>query len=145
MLAAGYGNVSDFEIMWTAIATIGFIFAVLNLIGVIGDFRRLRSAGIKNGRWYMAKLAVVTESGRAYLQLFFVLVGAYSMTLPDPPPTSSDLHDEIINAAIRWGFLTAAVWTCGKTVYTWYVYKRLTEDNDEIPVSGKPSADMGKG
>jgi len=131
ILEAGYGTVSDFEIVWTMIAIIGFCFAIANLVGVISDYKfekdRIKAGGQPNGIWYLAKVAVLTESGRAYLQLVFIYLGLISMTLADPPP-SVGLGNQVRDAVARWGLLTASLLVVVKTCYAWYVRKRLAEE-----------------
>ena len=125
MLAAGYGTVSDIEILWTAIALCGFVFAGLNARGSWDDWKALRNIGSTNGIWYLAKAAIVTELGRAYLQLIFIYLGIYAMTLPDPPPQN---NYDVWQAIARWGFTTGAMSVAGKTIYVWYVRKKLLSD-----------------
>lgn len=126
-IAAGYGNVSDFEAIFLLISVFGFVFSVLNLINVVGDYDYLKQEGIKNGRWLLAKAAIVTESGRCYLQAVFIYVAVLAMTHPDPPP-QTEMKDIILSAIARWAFLFGAIWVAAKTAYAWHVRRRLLEN-----------------
>lgn len=126
-IAAGYGNISDFEIMFLIIAVFGFAFSLLNLRGISKDARYLKGLGrTQNGLWLLTKAAWFNEAGRSFLQLVFIYIAILSMRMPDPPSQVLQL-DRVLSAVARWAFLIAAAWVMAKTCYTWYVRLRLQE------------------
>lgn len=128
-LAAGYGNVSDFEIIFLTVSVFGFVFAALNLLGIHGDWKYLKTRKLRDGTWYLTKAALVTETGRLYLQAVFIYIAVLSMRAPDPPPEVIT-SDRILNAIARWSFLVGAATVCAKTIYTYHVRHRLVEDGE---------------
>jgi hypothetical protein len=128
MVGAGYGPISDIEILWTAIASFGFGFAVMSGLAAIQDFKFLQRAEIFNGRRSIAKLGIFNELGRAYIQAVFVMVGIYAATNPEPPPDLLDTNDKILQAFVRWGFVTAAAMTAAKSFATWQVLRKLRKE-----------------
>lgn len=144
ILGAGYGTVSDIEIVWIIISTVGFGFACWNATQAWGDRKYLESAGIRNGRWAVARLATFTESGRAYVQLFFMSIGLIAMHHPDPPASGAGWLSQAETVFARWGFISCAAVICAKSIYTFQVRKQLIEEEGrKVPSLGERSEATG--
>lgn len=130
MFAAGYGTVSDIEILFATIALVGFVFSVLTSIQAWGDYNFLKENSIKNGKWTIAKATIITELGRAYLQGMFLFLAVVSFMRPDPDITYLSTLDYVIASVARWLFITGALVVMLKSIYVWYSRQRLLEDVD---------------
>lgn len=131
MIAAGYGTVSDFEIFFLVVSSVGVVFASLNVFSLWGDYRFLYSQGRNNnkdGAWLLTKAGLFSEMGRLFVQATFVYIAILIMTIPDPPPAGG-WRNQTTSGIARWAFLISALWICSKTAYTWYIRKRLIELN----------------
>lgn len=135
-IAAGYGNVSDIEVMFVVISLIGLAFSLYNAIRAWGDIAWLRENKVKNGRWYLAKMWFVSEAGRAYLQFFFALIGIRAFFYPDPPPRLST-HEAVMDVVLRWGLLVGTAIVTGKTIYIWYIRDRLIDDTNGVHLTDR--------
>jgi hypothetical protein len=129
VFAAGYGTVSDIEILWTAIAAIGLFFALFSGSASLQDYKFLKDNHIFNGRRPLAKLGIFNELGRAYVQVIFLLLGIYSALQPEPPAQSLSSTQTIIQGLIRWSFITAGAVVAAKSFATWHTLRKLRRAN----------------
>lgn len=120
LIAASYGTVEDIEIFWVAISLIGFIFSCFGSLDAWKDYQFLRDNGVTNGRILIAKGLIVSELGRAYIQLVFCIIGTAAMFLPNAPFDVVDIR-ALVGIFIRWGLLTCAIVIMIKSIYAWHV------------------------
>lgn len=126
MLGAGYGTISDIEVMWVLLAAIGFIFSALSAYQALGDRNFLRNLGVRNGRWLIANLALFNEAGRSFIQAVFLTIGLLAMLLPEPPNQGNPTTvQEYLSIIVRWGLISSSVVLTTKSVYTWHTRRRL--------------------
>lgn len=105
MIAAG--SVAPIEIVWTAIAAAGAVFAAYNAYQAGGDYAAARLSGGPVGRF--ALLVLITESCRVVIQAIFVAIGIEAMLLPHfhpPPGYHNPAH--VFTLVFQWGMITAA-------------------------------------
>lgn len=130
MLGAGYGNISDIEVMLVVISTLGLAFSLYNTWRAYGDYKWLRDHKVKNGRWFLAKMWLWSESGRAYLQFVFAYIGVRAWFYPDPPTT-------VDGVILRWMFLLASAVVTAKTINIWYTRSRLIETSNGVHITDR--------
>jgi hypothetical protein len=130
MIAASYGSVSDIEVVWTMIATIGLVYAALNLRSAFLDMRAL--GGFRNGRYVIATTSVKLELTRIIIQSVFATIGIFAMTLPDVPQDSLPTKLVIFGAIFRWGLIICAVCVAYQSFVNHQVRKALLTPQDAI-------------
>lgn len=127
LLAAGYGTVSDIELVWVIIALVGAIFSAFNLKNAIDDFRALHLLDRANGRGLIARNTFKSEAARLATQSIFLLAGLLIMTIPDSPDTPGRPWNVIlIGAVVRWGFVTASILVSLQGYWSYQVRRELT-------------------
>jgi hypothetical protein len=100
-LAAQYGTVSDVELVWTIIATVGAGFSIYNLRDALKDRAALKRLHNRNGRWLLANFAIRAEAARLAIQLIFLTIGILAMLIVDAPdPIASATADRRIGDRI---------------------------------------------
>jgi len=110
MFAAAYGTVSDIELMWVLISVFGFFYSMFNLRESHMDVRALHFAGIKNGRYLVARTSRYQDAVRSMIHAIFLSIGVLAMILPETPPNADlPLINYAIGFAIRWGLIAAAI------------------------------------
>jgi hypothetical protein len=109
-LAAQYGTVSDVELVWTIIATVGAGFSIYNLRDALKDRAALKRLHNRNGRWLLANFAIRAEAARLAIQLIFLTIGILAMLIVDAP---DQLHQPPLIVALgivfRWGLIVSAL------------------------------------
>lgn len=126
MLALSYGTVSDIEITWTLIATLGLGFSLFNLIDAWRDRTAVIAARLTNGRRIIANFAVRAEAARTAIQAIFVLIGAMAMFIPDPPPGALHGFAEIDSIVTQSGLVLVALLIMVKSIDAYLVRHQLT-------------------
>lgn len=125
MLAAGYGTISDIEVVWVLIALVGVLFGIFNTTDAIEDREAVDRKKLANGRKLFADSAVYIEYMRLAVQIIFLVIGVAIMTIPDPPSTPQTVKIVVISAIVRWGLISASAILLAKSIYTYFVRKQL--------------------
>jgi hypothetical protein len=97
-------TVQGLEVLWTAISTVGFFLALLNLWESQRDKEALELTHRNGAGKILARGTLVVDTGRALVQALFMLIGLAAMTQPAnaPPPNSGFAH------AVAWTLIAAA-------------------------------------
>lgn len=125
MLAAAYGTISDIELVWTLIASIGAFYSLWNLREAIVDLRALGKIG--NGRRLVAWTTLQSEIARLLVQLIFIAIGIGAMLLPDASQRDLPTRYVLYGALIRWGLIVASLLILYKSYLAHRVRKTLKQ------------------
>ncbi len=107
-VAAQYWRISDIEIVWTLIASVGFVFSIYNFQDALGDYRA--ASTIMNGRREVAILGLKMELCRMVIQAIFILIGLAAMTIADPPDQlARPWNLTLLSILFRWGMVISAL------------------------------------
>lgn len=111
MILDSYGTVSDIEIVWVGLASVGVGFTLYNMISAYKDMRYLMGLKLPpNGRRDLAVSTVLVEAMRLICLLIFIAIGIAAMTLPEiPPDLQIPTNQLVIGILIRWGLILASI------------------------------------
>ena len=126
ILGAAYGSVSDIEIFWTLIATLGLCFSFYTIREASGDWLTIRDSGIGNGRKLLARSTLLSEWGRAVVQSIFLVIGVLAMFTPEAPNASEGpWYVVAIRVLITWGLISSSILISGNTALSFYTRRQL--------------------
>lgn len=74
-------TVSWVEVVWTLVAVVGLVFALVNLREVLADLRAAKTVKPRDGRHLLARAAVRLELQRVASQIGYITIGICSMLL----------------------------------------------------------------
>lgn len=129
-LAAAYfnGYVSDIEVLWVLITSIGAIFSIHNLIESRRDLKVLKMRGVRNGRMKIALTGIRAETGRLVIQTIFLIVGIDAMTLQEAPIYPHEpWHIALTRFLFQWGFIAASAILTLKSYWNYSLRRDLIE------------------
>lgn len=102
-------NASPIEVVWTALAVLGFLVAAINTAESIGDLAAVEELRITNGRRITAWFIVATECTRVLVQSVFILLGVLAMGLPGAPENVQVPADiRKFTLVFQWGLVFVA-------------------------------------
>jgi hypothetical protein len=131
IIAAAYGAVSDFEVVFFLTSLAGLIFSILNLRWAIGDLTFLKRNNIKGARRKLALTAVKSEAARAAIQTFFVTAASFSFFLPsNGNELKLPTYALIFNIIIRYGFLASTLLLTLKSYWSYQVRREIIETDE---------------
>jgi hypothetical protein len=132
-LFAQYGTVSDIEILWLVVASIGALFAGWNALDAHKDCKALDLANIHNGRRLVARATRAQDALRFCVHLIFVSIGIMACILSDPPDRlEQPWQNVVIQVLVTWGLITAAViLMIGTAIGRYSRYELLREERRE--------------
>jgi hypothetical protein len=122
-----HGNVSDIEVLWVLIATIGVIFSLHNVQESRKDLHALRERNIRNGRHRIAITGLRAEAGRAIVQMIYFTIGAYAMAFPEPPTQHEPFKFSLFRFLFQWGFILSSVILTLKSYWNYELRRDLIE------------------
>jgi len=121
-------HVSVIEVLFTAIATIGFLFSLYNFSEAFLDALYLAQHKIVNGRQVLAKSSGVTSGLRAVVQAIFMAVGITYMFIPGiPSNVELSAAQETVRLLASYGFVTAALATAVSEIILFRVRRQLVK------------------
>jgi hypothetical protein len=129
IIAAAYGAVSDFEVVFFLTSLAGLIFSILNLRWAIGDLTFLKRNNIKGARRKLALTAVKSEAARAAIQTFFVTAASFSFFLPSNG-NELNLPTYALVFIIRYGFLVSTLLLTLKSYWSYQVRREIIEADE---------------
>lgn len=122
----GIRDASWLELAWTAIASTGALFALLNVadaridLGVVEHERRNGPA-----KAIFAWGSIVTESIRVLIHTVFVTIGVLAMLLAEPPAQQLPTKIRVFTLVFKWGLLSVAILATSQSVVLWWMRQRL--------------------
>lgn len=118
-------TVQPIEVVWTAIAGVGCLFAIFNALDALRDARAAAQLRHRNGRWTIARATVLTEWFRFAIQAIFVAIGVGAMLLPPSPPMV--LHGRVLffTVVFKYGLIACAVLVALQSFALWRMRRTL--------------------